>query len=237
MRQIVFFILLSLITVVVKAQDIDSQKRSIFLTVLAKRERPMSNILVRSLSNTEAGVTDRSGLFVFADMSDNDTISIMLPRLGETLIPVASMDSIVVKLRSARRYYYVSNVGQSEIFNRRSDNFNRIKTEPADLLDVQALLQQHPYRSLVDLLQGNVAGLNITTTNGSFGSVSANIRGVSSLLSSSEPLVVLNGMPIGTLNDANSIIDLHDITTIEVQKSASEWGSRGANGVILIQTK
>ena len=237
MKNLTVFSLSILMTVAIKAQDIDSSTRNISLTILAKRERPMSNIIVSSPTTAEAGFTNRSGLFVFSDMTDNDTISMMLPRLGEIFIPVAGMDSIVVKLRSARRYYYVSNLGQSENFNRRSENFNKIKTEPTDLLDVQALLKRHPYRSLADLLQSHVAGLNITTTNGGAGSVSANIRGISSFLGSSEPLVVLNGIPIGTLDYANSMININDIETIEVQKSASEWGLRGANGVILIKTQ
>jgi len=225
----IFSVLIFLMSVAIKAQDVDSTKRNISLMILNNKERPVDRIIVRNLSNTQAGMTGRSGLFVFTEMSDRDTISVILPRYGETIIPVAGMDSIVVKLRSARRYSYVNNDGQVIIVDKN-------KTSPTDMLDVPALLKQNTYRSLVDLLQGRVAGLNITTS-GSFGQTSANIRGERSFLLSSEPLVVLNGMVIGTLNDANSIINVHDIKTIEVLKGASEWGARGANGVIIITTK
>ena len=235
MKHLTAFSLLIFMTVAIKAQDIDSPKRNISLLILAKKERPMSNIIVSSLNTAEAGFTNRLGMFVFADMTDNDTISIMLPRLGEIFIPVTRMDSIVVKLRSARRYYYVSNVGQSEILGRRSDNLNKIKTEPTDLLDVQEMLSKHSYRSLVELLQG-VAGLNITPT-GAANQVSANIRGPVSINGSNEPIVVLDGQMIGTLNVANNMVNIYDIKTIEVQKNATGWGTFGATGVILIKTQ
>ena len=236
MRYLIVFFLSILVTATVKGQDMDSSKRDISLIILAKKGRPMRNIIVRSLSATNAGITDRSGLFVFADMSDNDTLSVLLPRIGETFIPVVGMDSIVVKLRSARRYYYVSNAGQSENFNKRSENFNKIKTEPTDLLDVQEMLSRHSYRSLADLLQG-VAGLNITQTSGN--QVYANMRGPTSLAygNNNQPMVVLDGEMIGTLSVAENRVNIYDIKTIEVQKNATQWGAFGANGVIVIKTQ
>ena len=103
------------------------------------------------------------------------------------------------------------------------------------------MLKQHPYTSLVELLQGaNVAGLNITNSaraGGAGGDASANIRGQRSLNLSNAPLVVVDGMPMGGLNDADNMLNVNDIDTIEVQKSSSEWGVRGANGVILVKTK
>jgi len=238
MKCLLIYFLFILMTVAIKAQDIDSSTRKISLTILAKKERPMSNIIVSSLNTAEAGFTNRLGMFVFADMTDNDTISMMLPRLGEIFIPVARMDSIVVKLRSARRYYYVTNEGPSEIFGRRSRNFNQIRTESTDLLDVQEMLSRHTYRSLVELLQG-VAGLTITPTSGERGNgfVSANIRGPVSINGSNEPIVVLDGQMIGTLNVANNMVNIYDIKTIEVQKNATQWGVFGANGAIVIKTQ
>jgi hypothetical protein len=142
------------------------------------------------------------------------------------------MDSIVVQMRSARRYSYRNSEGQSVLTDKKN------KTEASDLIDVQVLLAQHPYTSLVDLLRGaNVAGLNITPASTASGNASANIRGERSFTLSSEPLVVVDGLPTGTLSDANNILNIYDIRTIEVQKSSSEWGIRGANGVIIIKTK
>lgn len=201
--------------------------RDVYVKVVNKRGRPVRNIVVQSFNVNQAGITDRMGLFLFKNMTDNDSITMLLPRYGETIIPVAGMDSIVIMLRSARLYSYMDNQGSSVIIE-------KDRTQPTDKLDVQVMLRQRTYNSIVELLQGRVAGLDIRSSGSE---VTARVRGERSFLGSNEPLVVVNGMAYGTLSEANATINVHDIKTIEVQKSASEWGSRGANGVILIFTK
>ena len=229
MKHLTIFFLLILMTVAVKAQDIGSTKRNIALVIVDKKERPIGNVIVSSLGADKAGITDRSGKFIFADMTDNDTISMILPKYGETLISVGEMDSIVVKLRSVRRFSYMNSAGQNVTMRRQH------QTEPIDVLDVQAMLSRHTYRSLEDLLQG-VAGLNITPV-GAPNEVNVNIRGPVSINGSNEPMVVLDGTMIGTLTNANNMINIYEIKTIEVQKNATGWGALGANGVIVIKTR
>jgi len=232
MKYISVCFVLFLTSVATFSQETEVLKRNVSLVVLDKKGRPINNIIVRSLSSTRAGMTDSKGLYVFTDMTDDDKISMMLPKYGETAIPVAGMDSIVVTLRSARRFSYANKEGQSVIVDRRNKN------EASSVIDAQALLEQHPYSSLIELLQGaNVAGLNISNSGRAGGDATANIRGERSLNYSNEPLVVVDGMPVGSLNDANQSINVYDIKTIEVQKSSSEWGTRAANGVILVNTK
>ncbi|SHF92274.1 TonB-linked outer membrane protein, SusC/RagA family [Mariniphaga anaerophila] len=86
------------------------------------------------------------------------------------------------------------------------------------------------------LIKGKVAGLTINNSSGAPGSGSEIIlRGTSSILGSSSPLVLVNGIP-GDLN----VIAPDDIASFDVLKDASAsaiYGTRGANGVILITTK
>ena len=229
MKYITIFFLFVSMAVAVVAQDIDSTKRDISLRILDKKERPMSNIIVQSTDKT--GFTDRSGLFVFNGMSDSDTILMMLPKVGQTLVSVAGMDSIVIKMRSTRRYYYKNNEGQSVAV----DRFKH-ETESTDILDIQAMLKNRSYNSLAELLQG-VAGLNFTPSGNSGREVSANIRGPASINGTNEPLVVLDGTKIGSFSEANRMINVREIKTIEVQKNATEWGMLGTNGAIVIKTK
>ncbi|MEG2179302.1 MAG: TonB-dependent receptor [Bacteroidales bacterium] len=93
-----------------------------------------------------------------------------------------------------------------------------------------------PLRSASDALQGKAAGVTITSTSGSPGSLgTVRIRGVGTI-GDNNPLYVVDGMPqtsIGWLNP-------RDIESIEVLKDASAqaiYGSRAANGVILVTTK
>ena len=105
--------------------------------------------------------------------------------------------------------------------------------------------------SPTEMLQGRVAGVNISTSSGNLGaSERMSIRGSSSLSASNEPLYVIDGIPLvnnsgalytfGEEMSSLSVLNLNDIESIEVLKdaaSAAIYGSRGTNGVILITTK
>lgn len=88
---------------------------------------------------------------------------------------------------------------------------------------------------ITDILQGKVAGMNIVSTSEVDKSGSIRIRGDRSLKASNDPLVIVDGVP-GRMESVNT----NDIESIEVLKDAAStaiYGSRGANGVILISTK
>ena len=96
-------------------------------------------------------------------------------------------------------------------------------------------LQANVQRSAASALQGRIAGVNVSAANGQPGEgMNINIRGISSL-SSTSPLYVIDGV-YGDIN----MVDPADIQSIEVLKDASAaaiYGSRAANGVVLITTK
>lgn len=93
-------------------------------------------------------------------------------------------------------------------------------------------------RSPMDLVQGKVAGLNITRTQGSNPNSGSSIqlRGMASIKGTNEPLIVIDGIPGGSLD----LIKQGDIESIDVLKDGSAaaiYGTRGNGGVILITTK
>ncbi len=93
-------------------------------------------------------------------------------------------------------------------------------------------------RSPMDLVQGKVAGLNITRTQGSNpnSSTSIQLRGMASLKGTNSPLIVVDGIPGGNLD----LIKQGDIESIDVLKDGSAaaiYGTRGNGGVILVTTK
>ena len=96
------------------------------------------------------------------------------------------------------------------------------------------------------LIQGKVAGVQITTGGGDPGALSTiRIRGGSSLNASNDPLIVIDGVPVDNngvagAGSALSLVNPNDIETFTVLKDASAtaiYGSRASNGVILITTK
>lgn len=100
-------------------------------------------------------------------------------------------------------------------------------------------LENRPSPNVIQSLQGTVAGLNINAlgSNAEGSEFQLRIRGSNSITASNTPLIVLDGVPYsGRFSEINP----NDIQSIEILKDASStaiYGSRGANGVMLIQTK
>lgn len=93
------------------------------------------------------------------------------------------------------------------------------------------------FTTVDQLLQGRAAGVSATSTSGEPGApVSIRIRGNNSLSGNNSPLYVVDGIPVGDIPNFNP----QEIESMEILKDASAaaiYGSRGANGVILITTK
>ena len=94
-----------------------------------------------------------------------------------------------------------------------------------------------PVASATEALQGKMAGVQITTTEGSpDAQMSIRVRGGGSITQSNEPLFIVDGFPVESISD----IPPTDIESIDVLKDASStaiYGARGANGVIIVTTK
>ena len=130
-----------------------------------------------------------------------------------------------------------------------------IKLDPAQKVGAynvvsKANFESTPFSSVDEVLNGRVAGLNFSSASGDPGSSNmVTIRGVSSLVGTPNPLYVIDGVVVGKGADNASMmeswnplsaIDPNSIENVSVLKDASAtalYGSRGANGVILITTK
>jgi TonB-linked SusC/RagA family outer membrane protein len=120
-----------------------------------------------------------------------------------------------------------------------------------DMSDLEGM----PVASVAEALQGRISGVDISYTSGDPGAgMSIKIRGNTSLNGNSQPLIILDGVPYETtigadfnfldadVADFGSLVDLSpaDIKSIQVLKDAAStavWGSKAANGVIVITTK
>nr|WP_199002320.1 TonB-dependent receptor [Flavobacterium sp. ASV13] len=110
-------------------------------------------------------------------------------------------------------------------------------------------IQQIPVSNLQNALVGKLAGVQITQTNGKVeGGINIRVRGAASISAGTQPLYVLDGIPL--INDDESsngaptnpllTLSTNEIESIDVLKDASSaaiYGARGANGVVIITTK
>lgn len=101
-------------------------------------------------------------------------------------------------------------------------------------------ITQIPASRVDQVLQGRAAGVQVTQASGAPGAgTTIRVRGGNSITGSNEPLFVIDGIVVGTNFNLNNI-NPSDIQSIEILKDASSiaiYGSRGANGVVLVTTK
>ena len=102
-------------------------------------------------------------------------------------------------------------------------------------------LARRPITSASGALQGKAAGVQVIQPNGAPGQgMVVRVRGASSITSSNDPLYVVDGVPVGEGNYAIAYLSPNEIESMQVLKDASSaaiYGSRAANGVVLITTK
>jgi len=119
------------------------------------------------------------------------------------------------------------------------NTFSKEKSSIASTKITSKTIENRPNASLIQTLAGQVPGLDISTNSGQPGANSlVNLRGVSSINGNTEPLFLLDGIPINEDNFRS--INANEIASIDVLKDAGAtaiYGSRGANGVILITTR
>ena len=124
-------------------------------------------------------------------------------------------------------------------------------------INADEVMKGNPASSINQALQGKIAGVMVNQNDGApGGGINIQIRGINSFGSSSQPLYVVDGVPFETGSvpsngtyestsvqqgtNALGLINPHDIESVEILKDASAtaiYGSRGANGVVLITTK
>ena len=128
------------------------------------------------------------------------------------------------------------------------------QTSATQRVKMDDIMETSPVTSVEEALQGQLGGVDIISAGDPGAKSSIRIRGTSSLNASSEPLIVIDGIPYST--DINDDFDFNtaneedfgqllniapsDIESIEVLKDASAtaiWGTKGANGVLMIKTK
>ncbi len=201
-------------------------------TVYDPDGNPLIGATVIVVKTSKGTVTDINGKFtVMARPSDELEISYLGYKTSR--IGVGSRTNITVNMEndSTTSIDDVVVIGYGSVAKKDlTGSVSSVKMN--DIRDV-------PVTSVDNALQGRIAGADIMATSGEPGATTTiRIRGTRSINASNEPLIVVDGVmdAIHDLNDLNS----DDIASISVLKDASStaiYGSRGANGVILITTK
>jgi TonB-linked SusC/RagA family outer membrane protein len=185
---------------------------------------PLPGVNVAVKGTTSGTVTDASGHFSL-EVSAGAMLEISC--IGYVKQTVAAKDNLRITLEEdAENLEEVVVVGYGTV--KKSDLTGAVTSvTPKSFLD-------QPGSSVNSILQGRAPGVVVKRTNGAPGEGSTiRIRGVNSILGSNDPLIVVDG-------NYGSMPNLYDIESIEILKDASAtaiYGSRGANGVIIVTTR
>ncbi len=240
MKQI--YLIFSVLLWLLASNAFAQQTRVTGTVISAEDGSTLPGVTVAVKGATQGAVTDNNGyfeltaeqgstlVFSFIGMETQEvTVTGEQPMNIEMMPDIASLDEVVVIGYGTKLKYELT----GSISSVKSDD-----------------IASHTMPSIETALQGRTAGVHMSAGSGKLGqAIRTRIRGSSSISASSEPLYVVDGIPIvsqdlGTVGNepTNPLADINpnDIESVDVLKDASAaaiYGSRAANGVIIITTK
>jgi len=216
-------------------------------TVTTSAGAPLEGATIVVKGGNQSAVTDNRGVFQLSVPSGNSVLVVTYVGYITREIPVDNKSSHNIRLNEDPNE--LSNVVVIGYGTRRKSDLT------GSVVSVKAEeLRAVPTTSLDQALQGRAAGVQVTQISGKPGAeTSIRIRGTSSINAGNEPLYVIDGMLVNSDGGDISVggtrgprisplssINPNEIESIEILKDASAtaiYGSRGANGVVLITTK
>lgn len=231
-----------LLCVVLAITQIAAQSRTVKGKVTDSKSNPVPNASVVVKGTTTGTTSDANGDFSINVPASAKSLVISSLNFTSQEVAIGTKTNITVSLLSAEQdLQEVVVVGYGS--KKKSDLTGSVATLKA------AEIENLPFSSVDKALQGKVAGLQSVAASGQPGaSQNIIIRGISSVNGSSNPLWIIDGIPVNT-GDASrlqtsanllSTLNPNDIESISVLKDAASqsiYGSRAANGVIVVTTK
>ena len=226
-RRFLFVALMAVVSLTAAAQG-----KSVSGTVVDINGDPLVGVTVSVKGTTNGTATDLDGAYTLKNVADNATLVFSYVGCQTQEVKVAGKSEINVTLRddSAMLDDLVV-VGYG--VQKKTDVTGALSHISAEELE------SRPVSNAFEALQGKAAGVDITSSErpGTIGSI--RIRGERSLTASNDPLYVVDGVPIMSASGIETI-NPRDLESIDILKDASAtaiYGSRGANGVVIITTK
>ena len=203
---------------------------------------PGATLLIKGSS---AGVTTNlDGFFTISSKIGDTLVVSYLGMKTKEVVILSSPISIRLETKISKLDEVVVSIGYFDVSKKDlSGAITQINSEQ---------LEKNRANSIENLLQGQAAGVVVNESSEPGGGIGISIRGVNSMLGGTQPLYVLDGVPVDPITDAQGngasggaksslgFLNPNDIEKIEILKDAAAtalYGARGANGVVLITTK
>ena len=211
-----------------------AQTREITGTVIDKSDKsPLPGVSISFKNNPSQGTaTDVNGKFTLK-VNNNDVLVFSFIGMKPQEIAVAGKTNFTVEMEPDAEMLdevVVEGMYGTQKLGSITGSVATVKEEK---------LRDRPVANVADALQGQVAGLQVYTASGEpSASFSMRLRGVNSMNASNTPLLIVDGTPV--TSSAFRALNSNDIENVVLLKDASAtaiYGSRAANGVLVISTK
>ena len=221
LRRILMSMLLIFASTIMYAQN------EITGTVVDETGEGVIGATVKEKGTSNGTVTDFDGNF---SMKVADGAILVISYIGYTNMEVAATPGMHVQLQeSAAELAEVVVTGYQT--QRKADLTGSVSV--VETKDLKSSSDTDPMRAL----QGKVPGMTITSNGSPVGAGTVRIRGIGSFNSSQDPLFVIDGVPTTTNLNTLNMNDIESMQVLKDAASASIYGSRAANGVIIITTR
>ena len=202
-------------------------------TVVDENGEPLAGAFVTSADGKRGSMTDEKGVFSYDARQGEQTVTVSFLGYVTQTVSISGKSALKVVLLPDKENELdeVVVIGYGEV--KKSDlTGSVVNVKMGDVKESSGL-------SVGQALQGRIAGVDIMSTSGAPSEgTSIRVRGTRSITASNEPLIVVDGV-MDVVNDL-SLLNPEDIESISMLKDASAtaiYGSRGANGVIMVKTR
>jgi len=232
MKRILFLLLFPLLFPAAPAQGQSETPGSLTVTVVNRQGKPIkrADILYQIGDNSNTGKTNKEGMLTIDGATASDTIFLLVSGYDFKAFLAKGADGKKVTLTKSGETIPETNDTEVNL------GYQTISKENSTLPVTRLKPNKHTaaYSDLASYLQGR-SGIQI---RGSGSNAEVIIRGgISSLQLSSGALIVVDGITFDSFGTVNSMYNVSDIKSVDVLKDGSIYGSRGANGVVIITTK
>lgn len=204
------------------------QPSTITGTITDEYGNPLPGVTIVLKGSTVGAITDENGNYSISDVPDDATLVFSFIGLLTREIVVGNQTVVDVQME-------VDAIGIEEVVavgygtRMKEELTGSISTLTSEELDISTS------SSAISRIQGQVSGVNVTTSNLPGGAATIRVRGLGTI-SDNNPLFVIDGVPVDPGTDLNPN-DIESISILKDASSAAIYGTRGANGVVIITTK
>jgi TonB-linked SusC/RagA family outer membrane protein len=207
-----------------------AQTKTVKGTVKDTSGEPLIGVNVLVKGTTNGVITDIDGNYTVLNVKNSDALVFSYVGYIDEEARIGAHNTIDITLREdATALEEVVVVGYGTM--KRKDLTGSVATVRSEAIAAV------PVASVSEALTGKMAGVQITTTEGSpDADIKIRVRGGGSITGDNTPLFIVDGFPVESISDIPAS-DIEDMTVLKDASSTAIYGSRGANGVILVTTK